>query len=47
MSAWLIAFVGVIYTFVAANEALKGNWGMCIVYSGYAFSNVGLWRMAL
>lgn len=47
MSAWLIALTGGIYAVVAAEQFLiKGNGTMAIVYSGYAFSNIGLYMMA-
>jgi hypothetical protein len=41
MSGWLIAGVGLVYLGVSVEQALKGNWGMGIVFAGYAFSNVG------
>jgi hypothetical protein len=43
MSAWLVVLTGVIYAYVAIEQGLKGNMPMAIVYSGYSFSNVGLW----
>ncbi len=46
MSAWLIAVCGVIYAGVAVDQALRGNASMTIVYSGYAFSNIGLYFLA-
>lgn len=46
MSGWLIAVTGGIYAFVAIEQASKGNWPMCVVYSGYAFSNIGLYLLA-
>jgi hypothetical protein len=45
MNAWLIAFVGAIYAFIAAEQLLRGNLYMAIVYAGYAFSNVGLYLL--
>jgi hypothetical protein len=45
MSAWLIAFVGAIYAFIAVDQLLRGNVYMAIVFSGYSFSNVGLYLM--
>ncbi len=42
MSAWLIALVGLVYAWVAVEQGLKGNIGQAIMFSGYAFSNVGL-----
>ncbi len=46
MSAWLIALTGVIYLGVAAEQGIKDNWPMCIVYLGYALANVGLYALA-
>jgi hypothetical protein len=46
MSAWLIIVTGLIYAYIALEQGLKGNMYMAIVYSGYAFSNVGLYFMA-
>lgn len=46
MSAWLILFTGCIYGYVALEQAMKGNYGMMIAYSGYAFSNIGLYLLA-
>ena len=42
MSAPLIAIVTVIYCGVAVSEFRAGHAGMCIVFLGYAFANVGL-----
>ncbi len=46
MSGWLIALTGLIYAYVALEQGLKGNTGMAIAYAGYAFANVGLWKLA-
>jgi hypothetical protein len=46
MSAWLIAFTGCIYAYIALEQGFKGNWPMCVVYTGYAIGNVGLYVMA-
>lgn len=46
MSAPLIAFVGLVYLAVAFDSALRGNWGLCIAFSGYSFSNIGLAMLA-
>jgi hypothetical protein len=43
MSGWLIILVGVIYAYVAAEQAWHGNTSSAIVFAGYSFSNVGLW----
>jgi hypothetical protein len=46
MSAWLIAFTGIIYFYVSVEQLYKGNMGMFIAYLGYAFSNIGLYLLA-
>jgi len=46
MGAWLIGFTGVVYAFIAAEQAWRGNMGMGIAYLGYAFANVGLYMLA-
>jgi hypothetical protein len=46
VSAWLIAAVGLVYLGVAVEQGLKKDWAMAVVFSGYAFSNVGLYIMA-
>jgi predicted GNAT superfamily acetyltransferase len=46
MSPWLIILTGLIYGYIAVEQMLKGNSHMAIVYSGYAFSNVGLYLLA-
>lgn len=46
MSAWLIALTTVIYAGVALDQGLQQKWAMCVVYTGYAFANVGLWHLA-
>lgn len=43
MSGWLVILTGVIYAYVAVEQGVKGNTAMAVVYSGYAFSNIGLW----
>lgn len=42
MSGPLILFVGAIYAYVAIDQFLKGNTGMGMAFTGYAFSNLGL-----
>lgn len=46
MSAWLIIVTGLIYGYIAAEQAFKGNLAMFIIYTGYASSNIGLYMMA-
>ena len=47
MSPWLIIVTGMIYAYIGLEQTLKGNIAMAVVYSGYAFSNVGLYYLAL
>jgi hypothetical protein len=46
MSGWLIILTGLIYSYVSAEQAWVGNYGLSIAYAGYAFANVGLWMLA-
>ena len=46
MSHWLIAVTGLIYAYVAVEQGIKGNVGMCLAYAGYAFANSGLLKLA-
>lgn len=46
MSAWLIAFVGLIYAGIGVMQFSKGNLSLGIVFTGYAFSNIGLYFLA-
>ena len=46
MSSWLIIVTGLIYAYIAVEQAFKGNPYMAVVYTGYAFSNVGLYMLA-
>ena len=46
MSGWLIILTAVIYTYIGIEQGFKGNMPMAVVYSGYAFSNVGLYILA-
>lgn len=46
MSGWLIAATGLAYAYVAVEQGAKGNLNLCIVYAGYAFSNIGLYLLA-
>jgi hypothetical protein len=43
MSPALVAFVGLIYAYIAAEQFYLENPSMGVVYAGYAFSNIGLW----
>jgi hypothetical protein len=46
MSSWLIIVTGLIYGYIAVEQGLKGNVPMAVVYSGYGFSNIGLFILA-
>ena len=46
VSSWLIIVTGLIYLYIGLEQGFKGNMPMAIVYTGYAFSNVGLYIMA-
>jgi len=46
VSGWLIIITGLIYAYVAAEQAWEGNHGLSIAYAGYAFANIGLWLLA-
>jgi hypothetical protein len=46
MSGWLIIITGLIYLWVAIEQAFEGNIGLGIAYLGYAFSNIGLYILA-
>lgn len=47
MNVWLIAFIGVVYTIVAAKFFIDGQIGMGISFVGYALGNVGLVMVTL
>lgn len=46
MSAWLIAFIGVVYAVVAIDLLRVGNLGLGIAFVGYSIGNVGLYLAA-
>jgi hypothetical protein len=46
LSAWLIILTGAIYAYIAAEQLMKGNPSMAVVYAGYSFSNLGLYLLA-
>lgn len=46
MSSTLIALIGVGYAVIAADQFLRGNPWMGVVFFGYATGNVGLWMLA-
>jgi hypothetical protein len=46
VSGYLIAITGMIYAWVAFDQARHGNAGLAVAYAGYAFSNIGLYLLA-
>ena len=46
MSHWLIAATGIAYLLVSVEQFYKGNGSTGMVWAGYAFSQIGLWRLA-
>jgi hypothetical protein len=46
MSSWLIIVTGAIYLYIGIEQGVKGNLPMAVVYTGYAFSNIGLYLLA-
>lgn len=42
-TAALVIVPGVCYALAALIYSYQGNWPMAIVFSGYSFSNCGLW----
>jgi hypothetical protein len=46
MSSWLIIVTGLIYAYIGIEQGFKGNMAMAVVYSGYAFSHIGLYLLA-
>ena len=42
ISHWIVSLVGIGYLIVGVQQYLKGNVGGAILWSGYAFSQIGL-----
>lgn len=47
MSAWLVGLCGVIYLYVAVEQAAQRQWWMGLLYGGYAIANVGAVMIAV
>ena len=47
MSAWLIIVTGCIYSYVAFEQGMKGNYPLCIMYIGYSWANIGAYLLAV
>ena len=43
---WLILVIGLVYLGIGIEQITKGSLPNLIVYSGYAFSNIGLYMLA-
>ena len=43
MSAWLIAFIGIVYLVIAVDLYFKGQLGLSIAFLGYSIGNIGLY----
>jgi hypothetical protein len=46
MSSWLIATIGVVYLFVAADLFLQGKGWLALMFLGYSVAQVGVWGAA-
>jgi hypothetical protein len=46
MSSWLIILTGLIYAYIALEQAFKGNMGLACMYAGYCFANYGAYLIA-
>jgi hypothetical protein len=46
MSSWLIIVTGLIYAYIALEQAFKGNMGLACMYAGYCFANYGAYLIA-
>lgn len=46
MASWLIAFIGVVYLWVAIDLFMQGQLGLAIAFVGYSLGNVGLYIAA-
>jgi hypothetical protein len=46
MCHWLIAATGIAYAYIAIEQTYKGNLATGMVWAGYAFAQIGLWKLA-
>lgn len=46
MSRPLIILIGLIYVYISAETGWRGQFGLSIMYFGYAMGNIGLWMLA-
>ena len=42
MSSTLIAIIGLVYLYIAGEQAYKGEYPTAVMYIGYTIGNVGL-----
>lgn len=42
MSTWALIIVTLLYVGSAVDLALKHDWGLAVVFSGYSLANLGL-----
>jgi hypothetical protein len=43
---WLIIVIGLVYFGIGVDQFFKGSVANLIVYTGYGFSNIGLFMLA-
>lgn len=46
MSQPLIILTGLIYAWIALEQAAKGNTPVALMFAGYAFANIGIYMQA-
>lgn len=46
MSSWLIAAIGIVYLFVAADLMMQGKSWLALMFLGYSIAQVGVWGAA-
>jgi hypothetical protein len=46
MSHTLIILVGLAYVWIGLEQSWKANWGVGIMFLGYAVAQVGVWMQA-
>ena len=46
VSSWLIIVTGLIYAYIALEQAFKGEMGLACMYAGYCFANYGAYLIA-
>lgn len=46
MSHTLIALIGAAYIWIAVEQGFKQDWGVSVMFLGYAIGQVGVWLQA-